>query len=43
MTYPQLVTSTTNNLVELKLVHMNESGVVLTRKGLKFTEDELLT
>lgn len=42
-TYNQLVNSTLNNLQKECFAHINESGAVLTRKGIKFVEDTLLT
>ena len=40
--YPQLIYRTARNLEKDKLVHINENGVKLTRKGIKFVEDKLL-
>jgi len=40
--YPQLTYRTARNLENDKLVHINENGVKLTRKGIKFVEDKLL-
>jgi hypothetical protein len=40
--YPQLIYGTARNLEKDKLVHINENGVRLTRKGIKFVEDKLL-
>jgi len=40
--YSQLIYTTTRNLENEKLVHINENGVKLTRKGIKFVEDKLL-
>jgi len=42
-TYSQLVNSTSKNLEKDKLVHVNDNGVVLTKKGLKFVEKKLLS
>lgn len=42
-TYDQLVNSTIKNLEDNKLVHINDAGVLLTKKGIKFVEDNLLT
>jgi len=41
-TYNQLINSTAKNLENEKLVHMNEDGIILTKKGMKFVEDNLL-
>jgi len=41
--YPQLIYRTARNLENDKLVHINENGVKLTMKGIKFVEDKLLT
>jgi len=41
-TYDQLINSTGKNLENEKLVHMNEDGMILTKKGIKFVEDNLL-
>jgi hypothetical protein len=42
-TYDQLVNSTVNSLKKDNLVHINENGIVLTKKGLMFIESSLLT
>lgn len=42
-TYDQLVNSTLTNLKEDNLVHTNHNGIVLTKKGIKSVEDNLLT
>lgn len=41
-TYNQLINSTAKNLEDEKLVHMNENGIILTKKGIRFVEDNLL-
>jgi len=43
MTYPQLVNTTSNNLEQIKLIHINSNGLKITQKGLKYVEEKLLT
>jgi hypothetical protein len=40
--YDQLINATSKNLENDKLVHTNENGVLLTKKGIKFVENNLL-
>jgi hypothetical protein len=40
--YSQLIYRTARNLEKDKLVHINENGVKLTKKGIQFVEDKLL-
>ncbi|TET26555.1 MAG: hypothetical protein E3J73_04320 [Candidatus Bathyarchaeum sp.] len=41
--YAQLIHTTARNLEKDRLVHINRQGVKLTRKGIKFVEDKLLS
>lgn len=41
-TYPQLLNTTIKNLEELRIVHSNSDGVILTKKGIQVVEDEIL-
>lgn len=42
-TYNQLINSTSRNLEKDKLVHMNDNGIVLTKKGIQFVENNVLS
>jgi len=41
-TYAQLLNAALKSLEEGRFIHVNEGGATLTKKGLKFVEDELL-
>lgn len=42
-TYNQLINSTLKNVSKEKLVHVNDNGVILTKKGIQFVENNLLS
>lgn len=41
-TYPQKIHVTAKNLEDEKLVHINDGGVILTKKGIKLVENQIL-